>query len=129
MTLAYPPAPAVEGTAAQAEMEFVTVCRANELAPNASRVVQVGDFAIAVFNVSGQIFAINDRCPHKGASLGKGSLVDGVVTCPAHNFKVDVRTGRNPKTPALKVACYRVIVEEGIVKVRVPLDGFGAERG
>jgi nitrite reductase/ring-hydroxylating ferredoxin subunit len=127
VTLAYPPA--VGGTDAQAETEFVTVCRANELAPNASKVVQVGDLAIAVFNVSGQIFAINDRCPHKGASLGKGSLVDGVVTCPAHNFKVDVRTGRNPKTPALKVACYRVIVEEGIVKVRVPLDGFGAERG
>jgi nitrite reductase/ring-hydroxylating ferredoxin subunit len=118
VTLAYPPA----------ETELVTVCGANELAPNASKVVQVGDLAIAVFNVSGQIFAINDRCPHKGASLGKGSLVDGVVTCPAHNFKVDVRTGRNPKTPALKVACYRVIVEEGIVKVGVPLDGFGAER-
>jgi NAD(P)H-dependent nitrite reductase small subunit len=123
VTLAY--APAVGGTDAQAETEFVAVCAANELAPNASKVVQVGDLAIAVFNVSGQIFAINDRCPHKGASLGNGLLVDGVVTCPAHNFKVDVRTGRNPKTPALKVACYRVIVEGGIVKVLVPPDGAG----
>jgi nitrite reductase (NADH) small subunit len=123
VTLACPPAPGVESAAA--EMEFVSIGRADELAPNASRVVHVGDLAVAVFNVSGQFFAIDDRCPHKGASLGKGSLVDGVVTCPAHNFKVDVRTGRNPKMPVLKVACYRVIVEEGIVKVQIPPDGVG----
>jgi nitrite reductase (NADH) small subunit/3-phenylpropionate/trans-cinnamate dioxygenase ferredoxin subunit len=108
---------------------LVAVCRADELALNASRVVQAGERAIAVFNMSGQFFAIDDRCPHKGASLGKGSLVEGVVTCPAHNFKIDIRTGRNPKTPVLKVACYRVIVEDGIVKVLVPLDRFGAGRG
>ena len=128
MTLAYSPASAVGASGAKGETGFITVCQADELGPNACRVVKAGDLAIAVFNVSGQFFAIDDRCPHKGASLGNGSLVDGVVTCPAHNFKVDVRTGRNPKTPALKVACYRVVVEEGIVKVLVPLGGFGAGR-
>jgi nitrite reductase/ring-hydroxylating ferredoxin subunit len=118
----------VGGTTAQAETKSVMVCRVNEVAPNTSRVVHAGDRAIAVFNVSGQFLAIDDRCPHKGASLGKGSLVDGVVTCPAHNFKIDVRTGRNPKTPVLKVACYRVIVEEGIVKVLVPVGDSGEGR-
>ena len=129
MTLTRPPAPAAGGLFPQADTECVTVCRADELAPNASKVIRAGDVAIAVFNVSGQFFAIEDRCPHKGASLGKGTLVDGVVTCPAHNFKIDVRTGRNPKVPALKVACHRVIVEEGIVKVLALPGGCGAGRG
>jgi nitrite reductase (NADH) small subunit/3-phenylpropionate/trans-cinnamate dioxygenase ferredoxin subunit len=125
VTLVRSPRSAAGGDVVQAETEFVTVCRAEELAPNASRVIRAGDLTIAVFNVTGEFFAIDDRCPHKGASLGRGLLVD----CPAHNFKIDVTTGRNPKVPVLKVACYRVTVEEGLVKVLVPLAGIGAGRG
>jgi nitrite reductase/ring-hydroxylating ferredoxin subunit len=48
---------------------------------------------IAVFNSTGQYYAIEDTCPHRGASFAAGTMVGSIVRCPWHGAEVDVRTG------------------------------------
>lgn len=48
---------------------------------------------IALFNVNGNIFAIDNTCPHMGGPLGEGDLEGCVVTCPWHGWQFDVKTG------------------------------------
>jgi nitrite reductase/ring-hydroxylating ferredoxin subunit len=74
-----------------------------------ARVVPVGeDLEVAVFRVAGAFYAIDNRCPHKGGPLARGSLDGAVVTCPWHAFTVDVRTGRCPRNPGLRVRTFAV---------------------
>jgi 3-phenylpropionate/trans-cinnamate dioxygenase ferredoxin subunit len=62
-----------------------------------------------VYRVDAIYYAIDDRCPHKGASLGKGTFENAVVTCPAHGFTVDVRTGRSPRNPLMRVRTFPIV--------------------
>lgn len=63
--------------------------------------VDVGGKTIAVFNTTGQYYAIDDKCPHRGASFADGSLSGHTVTCPLHGAQADVRTGAcTPPSPS-----------------------------
>ena len=53
----------------------------------------VGDYDIALFNVAGEIFAIDDVCPHFAGSLHEGTVEDGMVSCPLHGWCFDLRSG------------------------------------
>lgn len=62
--------------------------------------VDLAGRAYAVFNATGQYYAIDDRCPHRGASFSQGRLVGNTVTCPLHGATADVRTGAcTPPSP------------------------------
>ena len=75
----------------------------------APAVVKVDDdLTISVYRVGDNYYAIDDRCPHKGVSLAKGTVHEAVVTCPAHHFTVDVRTGRSPRNPLMRVTTFAV---------------------
>lgn len=72
-------------------------------------VVEAGpDLAVAVFRIGDRFYAIDNRCPHKGGPLGTGPFDGAVVTCPWHGFTVDVRTGRSPRAPGLRVRTFAV---------------------
>jgi nitrite reductase (NADH) small subunit/3-phenylpropionate/trans-cinnamate dioxygenase ferredoxin subunit len=98
--------------------EFVTVAKVGEIAEGASRVATVGDRLVAVFLSGGAYFAIDDLCPHMGASLGDGAFQDGVVTCPWHAWRFDVRDGRWCDNPKIKIDTFEVRVVDGLVQVR-----------
>jgi nitrite reductase/ring-hydroxylating ferredoxin subunit len=53
----------------------------------------VGDYDIALFNVDGEIFAIDDVCPHFAGSLHEGTVADGMLSCPLHGWCFDLRNG------------------------------------
>lgn len=84
--------------------------------------VQVGDTAVALFRVEGRCYAIANACPHKGGPLAEGDLEGHVVHCPWHGWTWDVRTGTNPRQPAIRVACFPVTVEDGNVFVDIDPD-------
>ena len=63
--------------------------------PGTSRELVVGERIIALYNVDGNIHALDGVCPHQGGPLGKGELVGCVVTCPWHGWQFDVSTGRH----------------------------------
>ena len=88
--------------------EFVTVAQVGEIPENEGRTFEVNDRLIAVFHTSEGYYAIDDLCPHAGASLGAGYVENCVVICPLHAWRFDVRDGtwcdnRRIKTDALEV--------------------------
>lgn len=97
---------------------FVRVADVAEIRPGTSKLV-VGPFdkPMALFNVEGEIFAINAVCPHRGGPLAEGALTRSVVTCPWHGWTFDVRTGQPDHPGGHAVAAYDVKVEAGAVYV------------
>ena len=99
--------------------EFQTVCRAEELPEGESRTIELGGKLIALFHHDGQYFAIDDVCPHMGASLGGGYVENGIVTCPWHAWRFRLADGAWADSPRVKIGCYPVRVENGLVQIQI----------
>jgi nitrite reductase (NADH) small subunit len=91
--------------------DFVSVAKVNDIPPGQGKTVQVAGKNIALFNVDGAFYAIDDTCLHRGGPLGEGELTEHLVTCPWHGWKYDVRTGISITNPAAKVGCYETKIE------------------
>jgi nitrite reductase (NADH) small subunit len=87
-------------------MAFVRTVKLDELPPGTVRELQIEGRAVAVANVGGKIYAINNSCLHRAGPLGQGSLSGNVVTCPWHGWQYDVTTGKVVQNPAVGVDCY-----------------------
>ena len=88
------------------------------LPPGTGRTFHIAGKEIAIFNVEGEVYAIDDSCVHAGASLGAGKLEGKVLTCRAHGFRYDVTTGQ-VTTGGLGVASYPAKVSDGRIFVAV----------
>lgn len=100
---------------------FLPALDAAALPPGKGETVELAGQRIAVFNVGGQFYALDDDCPHRGGPLGSG-WVDAdacQVTCPLHGWAFDLRTGAGVTTPARPVRSHPVRVVEGKVEVSV----------
>jgi len=104
--------------------EWIDVARTEEFRPGEARVVDVDDIMVAVFNVDGQFFAIENQCTHDGSAL----IMDGLdpadqinedrVTCPHHGAEFCIRTGAVLSPPAYEdITTFPVRVEQGMVQV------------
>jgi len=94
---------------------------ADTVADGSTRVVEVdAALSIALFRVEGEVFAIDDRCPHAGGSLAHGAIEGSIVVCPLHGFRVDVRTGQSPDRSYLRVASFAVEQRDGMLTIRIP---------
>lgn len=87
-------------------MGFVRVAKVVEIDPGTIREVQVEGKTLAVANVAGKFYAINNTCIHRGGPLGQGTLEGIVVTCPWHGWRYDVSSGKASHNQAAGVACY-----------------------
>ena len=72
---------------------------------------------VAIFHAGGQYFAIDDLCPHMGASLGSGHLQDGVVTCPWHAWRFKICDGTWVDNPKLKVDSHEIRLQGEDIQV------------
>ena len=95
----------------------IQIASVGEVGEGQARVVEVDGRSIAVFNVAGQFYAIDNVCPHRGGPLGEGDVEGKIVVCPWHAWRWDVTTGANANNPAVRVACYPVTVEGGNIFV------------
>lgn len=94
------------------EGEYVRVARRAEIPPGSIVRVEAGGHVIAVANVDGEFFAIDDTCSHEEASLSEGGFTGDVVVCARHGARFNVKTGRVLSLPAVRsVATYAVKVE------------------
>ena len=82
-------------------MAFVKVGKASEVPVGTVKVYELGDRAVAVCNVDGELFAIDDVCTHDEASLDQGFLEGCEIECPRHGARFDVTTGRATALPAV----------------------------
>ncbi len=87
------------------------------------RLVQVGGHVIALFNSDGRLFAVDNRCPHMGFPLDRGSVKDCILTCHWHHARFDLNSGGTFDQWADDARVFPVRVEDGAVMVDV------AERG
>jgi nitrite reductase (NADH) small subunit len=74
--------------------EWITIGKLDDLPPRGARVVRTRDGDIAVFRTAtDQLFALRDRCPHKGGPLSEGMVYGERVACPLHNWTIDLASG------------------------------------
>jgi nitrite reductase/ring-hydroxylating ferredoxin subunit len=78
---------------------------------------------IALFWVDDEIVAYQGTCLHRGGPLAEGACRDGVVTCPSHWWRYDLRTGTRVDDPTLRLHRYPVAIRDGRVLVTVPRAG------
>jgi len=99
---------------------WVEIAKRADLPPGRGRTLQAGGCFIALYNDGGEFFAIDDTCPHQGASLGEGILHGGMVICPMHAWTFALRGGTCPSVPDLSVACYPTRLTGDAVEVELP---------
>jgi nitrite reductase/ring-hydroxylating ferredoxin subunit len=97
----------------------IKVAEVGDLPIGEGRVIEAEGRTLALFNVDGTFYAIDNTCPHRGGPLGEGDLQGRYAICPWHAWRWDVTTGSNANNPAVRIACYPVAVEGGAVFVHV----------
>ena len=91
---------------------YVRVARVSDVPPGTVRRVEVAGRRVALANVDGQFYAVDDTCTHEEASLSEGGLSGEILVCPLHGSRFNVRTGRVLSLPAVRsIAVYPVRVE------------------
>jgi NAD(P)H-dependent nitrite reductase small subunit len=98
---------------------FQTVCKVSEVTEGEGKTIALGNKLIALFRVAGQYYAIDDVCPHMGASLSGGYVENDVVTCPWHAWRFRVTDGTWADNPRIKIGCYPVRVVGDEVQIQV----------
>ena len=104
-------------------MAWVEVGSVEELPPGEMKLVRAGAVEVGVYNIDGELLALEDRCSHDDGPLCEGDWdpEEGVVVCPRHGSHFDIRTGVPLSLPAFEpVEIYPVRVENGTIEVDVP---------
>jgi nitrite reductase/ring-hydroxylating ferredoxin subunit len=99
--------------------QFVSVCRADELADGDVRLVEADGTKIALCRREGRFFALSNFCPHLTGNLGEGSLDGDELVCPEHYWRFKVATGRCTNVRGQTAHTFPVRVEDGWVLVGV----------
>ena len=101
--------------------QFVKVGTTAELEDlEAGKLVEAGGRSIALFNIGGSYYAIDNTCPHRGGPLSQGMLAEDVVICPWHGARFEVKTGAVLAPPAPEgVKSYPVRVNGNDVEIEV----------
>lgn len=87
------------------------VANRKDIPEGEGRSFEVNERIIAVFQVDGRFYAIDDACPHMGASLSAGQLEGCVVACPLHAWRFDVRNGTWCDNPRVSIDSFPVTLE------------------
>jgi nitrite reductase (NADH) small subunit len=99
---------------ATTETAWIEIGRLSDIPARGARVVKTRLGCIAVFRTAAdEVFALDDRCPHKGGPLSEGIVHGRAVTCPLHNWVISLETGEAEGADEGRVASYPVRVDDG----------------
>lgn len=102
------------------ECKLVTVGSVAAVPPGRGATVKLKSGGeLALFNVRGEFYAIENFCPHKAAPLADSRVYGYEVECNLHHWRFDVRTGECFKKKGCSIEAYEVIVEDGMIKILV----------
>src|SRR5262245_27570754 len=101
--------------------EFRTVCKVDDVVEGEGKTVALGTRLIAVFRQNGDFFAIDDVCPHMGASLAGGYVEEGIVTCPRHAWRFRLADGAWADNPRIRIGCYPVRIVDDQIQLQLPV--------
>lgn len=98
--------------------DWIDIAGEGSLAPGEHLLVDVDGVEVAVFNIDGAYYAVQDTCTHDGAEIASGVLEDCAIVCPRHGAKFCLKTGKVLAPPAYEdIAVYPVRVEGGRIQV------------
>jgi nitrite reductase/ring-hydroxylating ferredoxin subunit len=99
--------------------QWIEAIRLEDLPPGNGRTVDVAGRSIALFNIEGVIYAIDDTCPHMGSSLGASVVSGKMVRCRGHGMQFDVTNGFESGKPGYGVATHAIKEVDGVVFVAI----------
>lgn len=104
--------------------DYIKVALLEDIPPGGSKLVEVDYVRIALFNLEGTIYAIEDVCTHDGGPLVDGQVLEGCqVMCPRHGARFDIRTGEALSFPAFEATnTYEVRIDGDNILIKSPLD-------
>ena len=106
------------------DMPWIEICQLDDIPRRGCRVVQAPRGQIAVFRTAeDEVFALENRCPHKGGPLSEGIVHGRLVTCPLHNWVIGLADGQATGADKGCARRYAVRLEEGRVILNVRLNG------
>lgn len=102
------------------QSKWVQIQGAESIPAGRGQAFKVEGQTLAIFNDGGAFFAIDDMCPHQGASLATGMLHAGRVVCPLHSWVFDLKSGHCPRDSHDPVTSYTARCKDGAVEVQIP---------
>ncbi len=100
--------------------DWVKAVEISELNSGAGLVVEVLGRDIALFYEQGQIYAMDNACPHQGGPLGEGAVEGLTVRCPWHGWQFGLQDGVCALSPAFRVQCYSAEIRDEAVWLEIP---------
>jgi len=101
-------------------MAFEKIGNISEVPPGTAKVYEVGDRTVAVCNVGGEFYAVDDVCTHDEGSLDQGDLEGFEIECPRHGARFDVRSGEVKALPAvLPIDTFKVRLQGKDIEIEV----------
>lgn len=120
---------------AETVVNLIEVCAAEALNPGQTKVLDIANRSIGVFNVGGEFYALANLCPHAGGPLCRGQVTGmavadepyiiswhrsgEIVRCPWHSWEFDIATGKTLTDPSRSVRTYKTQVKNGLVYVEI----------
>ena len=97
---------------------YVDIASLEDIPAQGARLIRTTDGCVALFRTAdNRVFALDDRCPHKGGPLSEGIVHGASVTCPLHNWVFDLATGEAQGADEGKVRTYPVKVDNGVIYI------------
>ena len=93
--------------------------KCDDLEIGKSAIIKDGDKQIALFNYKGDFYAIDNTCPHRGSPLGEGRIEEGILICPGHEWRFELKSGWCPQNPELSTEVYPIKVHDEKIYVRL----------
>lgn len=105
------------------QVEYVTVASIDELTEGERLIFEIGDLPLALFNLSGQYYAIADLCSHDDGPVAEGELQGLEIVCPRHGARFNLETGEALTLPAVvDIAAYPVRVVGDEIQIGIPME-------
>jgi nitrite reductase/ring-hydroxylating ferredoxin subunit len=100
-------------------VNFKFAIEESQLQANSMKLVRVEGTPVLLIKQGGQIFAIDNRCPHMGCGFSGGKLEDSTVICPCHDWRFSLQTGEYENEKAFKLVFYRFKISDGKIFVEI----------
>ena len=103
------------------EIEYIEIGSVSEISDGERLFLEIDDKQFVLFEVNGELYAIDDLCSHDNGPLGEGELEEFKIVCPRHGARFDIRTGKAVSLPAVVDICaYPVRIQSGNIEIGFP---------
>lgn len=99
--------------------DFKQVALCSEITEGQAKVIEIANRLVAIYQVNGQYYAIDNNCLHQGGPLAEGELNGTITTCPWHGVEFDVTTGCNPQNPEMRVDSFDLKIEDDKIFIAI----------